>query len=86
MNNHGELVKFLLAKGAKVNQVDGLGMTPLHYAATVDFADPTITKMLLAAGADQKAKDKQGRTSLELAKEYKHAAVEGALAGKAPGQ
>jgi len=86
VNNHVELVKFLLAKGAKVNQIDGLGMTPLHYAATVDFADPTITKMLLAAGADQKAKDKQGRTSLELAKEYKHAAVEGALAGKAPGQ
>jgi len=86
VNNHVELVKLLLAKRAKVNQVDGLGMTPLLYAATVDFADPTITQMLLDAGADQKAKDKQGRTSLELAKEYKHGAVEGVLAGKQPGR
>ena len=31
----------------------------LLYAASVNFADPTIAEMLIAAGADPKAKDKQ---------------------------
>jgi ankyrin repeat protein len=86
VNNHSHLVKLLLAKGAKVNQVDGLGMTALHYAATVDFADPTNTQLLLAAGADPKAKDKQGHTAWELAKEYKHGVVEEVLNSKTPGR
>ena len=52
------MVKALLPKGAKVIRVGGLGITPLHYAATVDYADPRVTELLLAAGAETEAKDK----------------------------
>jgi ankyrin repeat protein len=79
VNNQAETVKLLLAKGANVNLVDPLGMTPLHYAASVPFDEPAIVEALLAAGAKREATDKQGRTALELARAYSHAAVEKAL-------
>ncbi len=84
INNHADTLKLLLAKGAKVNRVDDLGMTPLLYAASVSFGDTTVVEMLLAAGADQKVKDKKGRTALDLARIYKHTATEAVLSGKAP--
>jgi ankyrin repeat protein len=72
------------AQRAKANQVDDLGKTPLQYAKTVDDADSTFAELLLAAGADTKANDKQVHTAMELAKEYKHGAAETVLAGKTP--
>lgn len=75
VNNQLETVKLLLAKGAKVNLADALGLTPLHYAASVPYDEPAIVEALLAAGANRQATDKQGRTALELAQAYQHAAV-----------
>lgn len=79
INNHPEIVKLLLAKGAKINRVDKLGMTPLHYAATVHFGDTTVLELLLAAGADANLKNAQGRTALELATENKRQELAGIL-------
>lgn len=79
INNHAETVKFLLAKGAKVNLADSSGMTPLHYAATVHFGETKVLELLLAAGANPKQKNTNGRTALDLAKENKHKEVEAIL-------
>jgi ankyrin repeat protein len=82
VNNQADVARLLLAKGAKVDLVDPLGMTPLHYAATAPHGDTSIVEALLAAGADRNAKDKEGRTALELARGYNHAAVAKALESK----
>jgi ankyrin repeat protein len=67
-----EMATFLIAKGADVNHVDGNGMTPLLYAASIDFGSPAMIEMLLKAGARTDMKTKQGKTALELARQYKH--------------
>jgi len=67
-----EMAKFLLSKGADVNHVDGNGMTPLLYAASIDFGSPAMIDMLLKAGARTDMKTKEGKTALELARQYKH--------------
>lgn len=67
-----EMAKFLIAKGADVNHVDGNGMTPLLYAASIDFGTPAMIDMLLKAGARTDMKTKEGKTALELARQYKH--------------
>jgi ankyrin repeat protein len=80
--NHVDTVQGLLARGAQVNHVDKHGMTPLLYAASIDFGDTAVLAKLIAAGADLKAKNKQGLTAFELAKHYQHAALANLLAGK----
>ena len=77
-----EMAKFLIAKGADVNHVDGNGMTPLLYAASIDFGSPAMIDMLLKAGARTDMKTKQGQTALELARQYKHTHLIESLAGK----
>jgi hypothetical protein len=67
-----EMAKFLIAKGAGVNHVDGNGMTPLLYAASIDFGSPAMIDMLLKAGARTDMKTKEGKTALELARQYNH--------------
>ena len=67
-----EMAKFLISKGADVNHVDGNGMTPLLYAASIDFGSPAMIDMLLKAGARTDMTTKQGKTALELARQYKH--------------
>ncbi len=67
-----EMAKFLISKGADVNHVDGNGMTPLLYAASIDFGTPAMIDMLLRAGARTDMKTKEGKTALELARQYKH--------------
>ena len=83
-NNHLEVLKLLLAKKAKVNYVDKTKMTPLLYAASVDFGDTRVLEALLKAGADRSAKDDEGQTALDLAKLYKHAAMVKVLEAKKP--
>src|SRR5262249_48391240 len=78
--NQASVVKALLARGAKVNHVDKFGMTPLLYAASIDFGDRTVTEKLIAAGADLKPKNKQGLTALDLAKHYNYATLANLLA------
>jgi ankyrin repeat protein len=67
-----------------VNHVDKFGMTPLLYAASIDFGDTAMMEKLIAAGADLMAKNKQGLTALDLARNYNHARMAAPLAGKAP--
>src|SRR5438094_856307 len=67
-----EMARFLISKGADVNHVDGNGMTPLLYAASIDFGSPAMIDMLLKAGARTDMKTKEGKTALELARQYHH--------------
>jgi ankyrin repeat protein len=80
--NHAGTVQALLKGGAQVNHVDKLGMTPLLYAASADFGDTAVLEQLIAAGADLKAKNKQGLTALDLAVNYKHARAASLLSSK----
>ena len=72
----------LLKGGADINHVDKLGMTPLLYAASIDFGDTVMLEKLIAAGADVKAKNKQGQTALELAKAFNYAKAASLLSSK----
>jgi ankyrin repeat protein len=67
-----EMARFLISKGADVNHVDGNGMTPILYAASIDFGSPAMIDMLLKAGARTDMKTKEGKTALDLARQYKH--------------
>ena len=84
INNHAGVVQVLLAYGAKVDHVDKLGMTPLLYAASIDFGDTAVIEKLIAAGADLKAKTRQGMTALDLARNYNYSTMTSLLAAKAP--
>jgi ankyrin repeat protein len=71
--NHVEVAQLLLERGADVNHVDPRGMTALLYAASTDFADPSMVQLLLKMGANSNAKTKEGLTALDLARKYGHA-------------
>jgi ankyrin repeat protein len=77
-----EMARFLISKGADVNHVDGNGMTPLLYAASIDFGSPAMMDMLLAAGARTDMKTKDGKTALELAERYHHTHLLASLRGR----
>jgi ankyrin repeat protein len=83
ISNHPSIVRLLLAKGAKVNHVDNFGMTPLLYAASIDYGDTAVLEQLLAAGADVSLKNKEGLTALELARNYRHQRIADLLSKKA---
>jgi N-acyl-D-amino-acid deacylase len=84
--NDLELAKLLIARGANVNAVDKNGMTPLLWAANVDFGDSAMVELLLGAGARFDARNRDGLTPQELARKYGHthliAALEKASAAK----
>jgi hypothetical protein len=83
ISNRVDTVQALLARGAQANTVDKYGMTPLLYAASIDFGDTGMIEKLIAAGADLKAKNKQGLTAIDLAKSYNHATMASLLTSKA---
>ena len=66
------MLRTLIRAGANVNHVDGLGWTPLHWAANVDFGDSAILAELVKAGAKLEARNKDGDTPLAVAKKYSH--------------
>lgn len=72
LNNEVEMARALIARGADVNVVDKQGMTPLLWAANVDFGDAEMVTLLLQAGARPDARTKDGLTPLELAKKWGH--------------
>jgi len=78
-----EMARFLISKGADVNHVDGNGMTPLLYASSIDFGSPAMIDMLLKAGARTDMKTKEGKTALDLARQYKHTHLIPALESQA---
>ena len=82
IGNHAATVDVLLKRGAKVNHVDNLGMTPLLYAASIDFGETVVLEKLIGAGADVNAKTKEGLTALDLAKSYHHETMANLLSQK----
>ena len=56
-----KIVRLLLQHSANPNARDEQGRTPLHHAATHSLDS---TKLLLAAGADVKARDREGESVL----------------------
>jgi len=57
----------LLQAGCDVNAADSEGRTPLMYAAR--YRRQTAVRLLLARGANAKARDKSGMIALDLAKQ-----------------
>jgi len=85
-NNYMEIVKFLLAKGAKhdvkcMSRSWNLGKTPLIFAATYGKLD--IVKALITKGADVNAKDLVGNSALMMAAKNGHETVTAFLLAKA---
>lgn len=68
-----ELTRLLLVHGAKVDEPDGPGVTPLMFAAEYGYLE--IVKLLLEHGANPSLSDKQGKTAYDRAKENQHTAV-----------
>jgi len=64
-NGHVAIVRFLIAKGTKVNAKSDNGITPLHFAA--DEGNGEVVQLLIDNGADVNAKDDDGRTPLYYA-------------------
>ena len=63
-HGEGEMLTWLLEKGADPNLEDGRGETALIYS--LHDARTWIVRKLLAAGADPEAKDQFGTSALEL--------------------
>jgi ankyrin repeat protein len=78
-----EMARFLISKGADPNHVDGNGMTPLLYAASIDFGSSAMIDMLKASGARTDARTKEGLTALDLARKYKHTHLIASLSDRA---
>src|SRR5215471_5912747 len=55
----------LLSRHPSLNETDEDGMTPLHVA--IDSRQIACVRLLLEAGADRKALDRQGRTAFDAA-------------------
>ncbi len=62
---HIEIVKVLVAHGAKINAIDKVGLTPLHFAA--ENGHKEVVSVLCARGADIQARDKNSRMPIHLA-------------------
>jgi ankyrin repeat protein len=60
-----EVVKLLVAGGAKLEIADDFGMTPLAHAAYM--TKPDVVEYLIGRGANVHAADKQGRSIADLA-------------------
>lgn len=54
--DHPEMVELLIASGANVNAKDGLGYTPLTWAAMSETGNARAVRALLKAGADPNVK------------------------------
>jgi hypothetical protein len=65
-----DLIRVLLDAHANVNARDVAGLTPLMFSVASENQDPAVVKMLLAAGADMKAKSTTGESALDWARKY----------------
>jgi len=77
--NRTSIARLLIARGAKVNITDKFGMTPLLYAASIDYGDSAMTELLVKSGANKKAATKDGLTAAQLARKYSNANLAAAL-------
>jgi ankyrin repeat protein len=65
-----DVVKTLLDAGAKVNDADIRGMTPLQFAVSSEAQNPAVVTLLLKAGAEINAKSSVGETALDWANKF----------------
>jgi ankyrin repeat protein len=72
IGNRIDMARLLIERGADVNHEDKKGMTPLLYAASIDFGDSAMVELLLKSGARTSARTKEGLTALDLARKYKN--------------
>jgi uncharacterized protein len=79
--NRVDMAQLLIQRGADVNHVDKKGMTPLLYAASIDYGDSAMIELLLKSGAQAGARTKEGLTALELARKYNHTHLVTSLEG-----
>jgi ankyrin repeat protein len=80
ISNRVDMARLLIKRGADVNHVDSHGMTPLLYAASIDFGDSAMIELLLQSGARANARTTDGKTALDLARQYKHTHLIASLA------
>lgn len=73
-NEHLQMVKFLILKGANVNLADKGGGTALIYTVWKGYKD--IVALLIEKDADIYAKTRDGRTPLSIAKQYGYTEIE----------
>src|SRR2546423_15299971 len=65
-----QVIKTLLDAGAKVNETDVRGMTPLMLAVSSDTQDAEVVKLLIEAKADVNRKSGAGETALDWAVKF----------------
>lgn len=80
LNEHVELIKTLIQRGATVTSADSEGRTALHHATVTIEAVGTIN-LLVGAGADLDAPDMTGRTPLHRASGLNNVGIARALLG-----
>jgi len=66
-NGNNEMIELYLSKGGNINVINENGWNILHYFAL--NGDWKTTKYLVSIGCDYKAKDIDGKTPLDLAKQ-----------------
>jgi ankyrin repeat protein len=83
LGNRVDIARLLISRGADINHVDNFGMTPLLYAASIDFGDNAMTDLLLRSGARADLRNRDGLTALDLARKYRHSHLVPTLAANA---
>jgi len=79
-----ERVKLLLDAGARVNQPDARGMTPLMLAIACDHSNPETVRLLLARGTDITIKSRAGEDAYDWAKKFRNPEILNALKADIP--
>jgi hypothetical protein len=74
-----QMIEILLQAGAKVNEKDVQGRTPLMLAVASETQDPDIVRLLLQAGAEVHAASATGETALAWAVKFGSPSVINAL-------
>ena len=70
LTNDASKIKSLGEQGVDVNKCGFFNIPPILRAAVYGKSEALMA--LLECGADRSARDKQGRTALELAQKYNH--------------
>lgn len=65
-----ELIPFLIKKGAKIDATTGEGWQPVHFAAA--FGQPVMLKAVIQAGGNPAAKNRDGKSSIQIAEKFKN--------------
>ncbi len=78
-----EAVELIIKANGNINLADGSGTTPLHHAVDIEADSawqkqvepvPIISKYLLENGADANLANDEGRTAIDMARDYEYQA------------